>query len=65
VSYKKLSNIFDKASVLESNNGFTQIFIQYKIFKKKNPTIPLGSNSSLQINGVHRHGLSPTHPQPK
>lgn len=28
--------------------------------KWKKPTIPFGSNSSLQINGVYRHGLSPT-----
>jgi len=47
----------DKANVLESNNAFTQIFIQYEI--KKAPTVPFGSNSSLQINGVYRHGLSP------
>jgi hypothetical protein len=58
VSYKKLSNIFDKANVLESNNAsFTQIFIQYEM--KKTNHIPFGSNSSLQINGVYRHGLFP------
>ncbi len=57
MSYKKLSNSFYKGNVLESNNAFTQIFIQYEI--KKAPTDPFGSNSSLQINGVYRQGLSP------
>ncbi len=60
MSYKKLSNIFDKDSVLESNNAFTQIFIQYDIYIYiYKPNIPFGSNSSLQINGVYRHGLFP------
>jgi hypothetical protein len=50
----------DKANVLESNNAFTQIFIQYEI--KKAPTVPFLLFKSMEFTGM---AFPPTHPQPE